>query len=172
MKKKNKKIKSYLFPIMAFLMLSFGITQGAVVTGTYVGAPTTNALVRTGYAIVSTVVLSTTNALGSMVHFIDNTNTTTVITNAAFTNRIVYTSNLVNNYVTTTGVTNFFTNRVQISQVVVAPAATNNLPHVAVYFVPGPNLPQIYTLDAIFAKGIVISNSTPGVTIAATYRGP
>lgn len=171
MKKKGKKIKSYLLPIAAFLMLSLGV-QGAVVTGVYVGAPTTNALVRTGYALVSTVTLLTTNALGTMVHFMDNATASNVYTNNAYTNRVVYTTNLVNNYVTTTGVTNYFTNRVQISATTVAPAATNNLPYVAVFYVPGPNLPQVFTVDSIFARGIVISNSTAGLTISANYRGP
>jgi len=161
-------IKYIMFVVMLFCITS----QAAVVTGVYNGAPTTNAIVRSGGALVSTVTLSTSNALGTMVHIFDSSLVVPTNLLAAYTNRVVYTTNLVNNYVTTTGVTNFHTNLVQISRNEAKAAATIYLPAVATYFIPGVNTPQTFTLDAVFAKGIVVSNSTPGATVIVNYRAP
>ena len=172
MQKIKKKIKTYMLSVAMLLCIALPI-HADIITGTYLTTAPTNALIRGGGALVSTVTIYTTNALGTMVHFYDSgTNNTPTYVVATYTNRAVYTTNLVNNYTTTTGVTNYLTNLVQISRNYAVPQTTNTFPYVAAYFIPGVNTPYTFTLDAVFARGVAVSNSTAGASIVVNYRRP
>lgn len=101
------------------------------------------------------------------VKFYDTTATNLLYTNGSYVSRSTYISNIVNNYTTTTGITNYTTNRVAYTLTVTNAAATNTLPVAAVWSIPA-NTEIVLDVDLKFSKGIVV-NANTNATVNIVY---
>lgn len=161
--------------LFTILTLAFAINfVNGQATQTYV----TNNM-SSGIATVSTtggILLSltayTTNIAPTFLRFYDGYYTAT---NGAYTNYIVYTTNVVTSYITTTGITNNLTNLV-IKTVANPVAAVSGAPATPVLTLVVPGAPAsgfaplVWNDGLIFGRRLTLSNSLTGLTILGTYR--
>ncbi len=135
-------------------------------------------LVLTNALIVQSLQMSATSAGAFVLQLLDNNVPSSVFTNAAITNFVARTTNVVTTLVGAAGVTNIFTNTVIVFDTTIIAANTNvsilPLAYLAVnanesLFIPGP---------FICSKGLVVKNLSAegtnvlGGSIIVNYRRP
>jgi len=90
-------------------------------------------------------------------------------TNAAYTNRVTYSTNYVYSFVGYNGFTNWYTNSGVWTINVSNPANTNVLPVMFGAVVAGGTY-AVYNTDALFANGITVGCTGTNVAIVVNYR--
>lgn len=102
------------------------------------------------------------------VRLYDNNAASITYTNGAYTNVVQYATNWVVDVVTSTGITNHYTNSSIFTDKRVAAAATNSYSPFSILYVAA-NTPLTVALDATLARGLVVSNSTTNITAIFNY---
>jgi len=141
---------------------------GKTVSGSAVAVGITQPVTTPG--VLQGVGFSTTSATGSIVYLYDGP---PVISMPAYTNTVRYQSNVVTSYITTTGLTNTFTNSVQVVGKV--PVAANPATPVQAFLtvmVPPAGEIISFETDNIFSKSLYISNNAAGLSYTIFYRLP
>lgn len=153
-----------LFQIV--LALAFGAQLHAA---EYIGSNlvATNTAVVATPVIVSSVTVFSTNTVPTLVRLYDGALTNVT---SAYTNYTTYTTNLIVNYVTTSGITNKYTNDVIWRSPNVVAAATNNTTPTVSFVAPAANVPLTITGPWIFGKSVTLSNNLAGLSVIMTYR--
>lgn len=132
-------------------------------------AASTNHTILTSPLILQSITLWSTNTSPTTVKFFDNWATST---NTAWTNLVVSVAAVVTNFVTSSGVTNSFTNTVQ---------KVTSTAHAAAIVVPTPILTVtvpasgvLVTLDdpIFFTKRLTLDVSAAGLSFNMSYRNP
>lgn len=150
--------------------------------------PSQSVYVTNNMAASATTIISKSIDVGQLTFWTTNTSTTLVylydgaITNvtAAYTNYTTYSTNIVSNYVTTTGTTNSLTNHVIYNAAVAVAAATNNSSPYVTIVVPGSLIANAagqfvtYTppTELVFRNKLTLSNSAAGLNGVISYRNP
>lgn len=145
-------------------------TVAFTVQTNFITAVTTNLILLTNPCKIANIqLIAGANATnGFQVDLFDNNATNVTITNAAFTNRVEFTTNQVTTTISPlTGVTNIFTNLQFFETNIVFGTATNNLPFRSFFAVTGTG--SSYNVSIINDKGIMVRASTNGI-VAVTYR--
>jgi len=153
------------------LVASLITTANAAVVATSMTTNDSYWVILTNSAHLGEVTLISTSSV--VVRFFDttaaaNSSASVTYTNGAYTNIVIYTTNLVNNYTTSTGVTNYFTNSVLWTATSSAAAATNNYSPFSILYAAA-NVPFTVNLNKDLMRGLVVSNSTTNVTIITRY---
>lgn len=160
-----------------FLSLIIGLTasvaniNAAVVSGSML-ATNADSVVSTPLVITKLTLWSTNTTTPSIVYLYDGW---TLQTNTAYTNYTSARTAVASTYVTTTGVTNSFTNYVfKTTANPVAAATVVNNP-TATFVVPTSG--ELLTIDneeagLIFGRQLSISNSADGLNYVIQYRSP
>lgn len=112
-----------------------------------------------------TVVPQGTNVV---TYVYDLADTTLTYTNASYTNFVTYITNQVTSFVTTTGVTNSWTNTVKYVDVYTTGAATNSYTPIATYATPSASI-GTFTTPLQLRRGLTISNDV-AATVIVGYR--
>jgi len=149
------------------LLLSFGVAFGASgsLSFTLVGTNQV-ALTNGGYILDSIQVIpSGTNTTTRIFDWNDKVLT---YTNDAYVTRTSYMTNLVTTWVTTTGVTNSFTNRVNYTLVLTNAASTNVVVPMFTVTTPAGTV-GTYTLGFPLINGLTVSNDVTS-TVIYNYR--
>lgn len=134
-------------------------------------AASTNHFLIQGPALVSKILLSTTNDTPTIVKLYDGF---PYIINTAWTNYVTYTTNITTSYITSTGTTNEVTRTVVQVAPQVNAAATNSQPPLLTFSVDKLN-PVEFSVPGntvIFSRRVTLDNSLIGVNAAIQYRSP
>lgn len=121
---------------------------------------------------VSTIQVSASSSNAATVIFYDTAYGSNVYAVAENITRSNYVTNMVSTYVTTTGVTNYLTNRVLYTASVTNAANANTpLPASATFTVPA-GLTTTFPVELVFSRGVLVKANT-NVTVNVTYQsGP
>lgn len=156
------------FSVIAGLLIAIPVfSQTAMVTNT---AARTSFLLLSGAGSISSLqLIGGTNAV--TLTFYDNSSDDTTYSYAQYTRPYSYTTTLTSNYVTLTGITNYYTNSVIMTTNRVYAAATNTLPSLGTYYVPASTLVTVPAPAIMFGKGIVLgtSSSNNSAQVIMTY---
>lgn len=154
-----------------FLVLCLVASMGAIhaqqVTSTNLHLADTYILLSTPKVVNSITLMSLTNQI---VRVYDNANTNLFHAHGAYTNFVTYNTNIVTSYVTTTGLTNTFTNTVLWTTSSAVAAGSNALAPVFTYAVPAGNIPVTFMDSAIFSRGVAVSNMSTNISIIINHR--
>lgn len=164
-------MKSFLTKFL-FIIALIGLTYSAHSAQIVVNA-TTNGfyLLSTNRASVYSVEVTSANPAVITLYDCDSVAAPffgTNYTNAAYTSRIAYSTNLVTSYVGTTGFTNWYTNAGLFTLTTTNAANTNALPSMAAFVVSGGTY-AVYNIDALFARGICATITT-NASMVINYR--
>ena len=156
------------FSVVAGLLLALPAFGQSVLT-TNVAGRTSFLLLSGGGSVNSLQLVGGTNAV--TLTFYDNNADDTTYTNAAYTRPYSYTTTLTSNYVTLTGITNYYTNSVIMTTNRAYAAATNTLPALGTYYVPASTLVTVTDPAIMFGKGVVVgtSSSNNSAQVIMTY---
>ena len=149
------------------------VTAQAQFSGKTVSASAVPAGISTPVAsagVLQGVGFSTTSATGSLVYLYDGP---PVVSMPAYTNVYRFNTNQVTTYITSTGLTNTFTNTVQMvsKQPIAANPATPIQPFLTVMVPPSGEVIS-FEADNIFSKSLFISNNIAGLSYTIFYRLP
>lgn len=162
---KNKTMKRFLLTISLLVAtLNVSAQQFFVTNALPAGA---KALVNEACVLNNIQLLSATNAI---IRIYDG-----AITNAvgAYTNYTVFSTNLVTTFITTTGLTNTFTNTVLFTSATAVAAATNNTPPIITLVVPANSItPITFNGPIAFTKNLTLSNDVGIVSCVINFRQP
>ncbi len=130
------------------------------------------ATVATAPLILLNMTAWSTNSSPTILYLYDGYYT---LTNGAYTNYTVYTTNVAVSYVTTTGITNQYTNTVlkTVANAVAAKSGEVASPTVTVVIPAAPSSGSaLVTFDdmTVFGRRLTISNSATGLNLVARYR--
>jgi len=155
-----------LFIFLIVLVVSLFTSRAAV--GITTMSDNINWICLTNSAHLESVTFFSTNS--GMVFLTDHSTNSYDLryTNGAYTNITIYITNLVNNYVTSTGTTNYFTNTVLWTAKSAMPAATNYYQPFAIFYVEA-NVPITINLDKDLMRGLVTRPETITGTIIYNY---
>ena len=157
-------MKKLLLTISLLAALNASAQQFFVTNSLAAGART---LVNEAIVLNNLQLLSTSN---TVIRLYDGALTNIV---GAYTNYSTFSTNLVTVNVTTTGITNTFTNTVLYTLAQAVTAATNNTPPIATVLVPAnPTVPVILNGPIIFTKYMTLSNDSGTVSAIVNYRQP
>ena len=161
-------MKKLILAILTGIVL-LGVTPTkAAVTSTNSTTGEVFTLLTTGGKVIDyiTVVPAGTNVI---TRIYDLPDTYLVYTNTAYTNFVTYVTNQVNTFVTTTGITNSWTNTVKYVDVYTVAASTNNsYTPVATYATPSASI-GTFTDRLVLNRGLTISNNV-AATVIVGYR--
>ena len=156
------------FSVIVGLLFALPVFSQSVLTTNLAGGSSFLLLSGAG-SVQSLQLIGGTNAV--TVTFYDNDSNGTTYTSAAYTRPYSYTTTLTSNYVTLTGITNYYTNSVIMTTNRAYAAATNTLPALGTYYVPASTLVTVTDPVIVFGKGLVVGTSSTNnsAQVIATY---
>lgn len=156
--------------LIAALIGSFALSVKAELSASTNGGGTFVLLSSRAHA--STIILTGTNTTTVYLYDMNTlaapyfgTNTT----NAAYTSKASYPTNIATSFVDYQGLTNWYTNTGTYTYLVTNAVGTNALTPIAVLSV-GSGIPVVYTGDWLFSKGISVRSPSQTVGITVTYQ--
>lgn len=159
-----------------FLSIVLGLLAVNASAATYIGsnlAASTNIAATTTPIVLTSIQLSTTNDTPVIVEFLDGGPTTVI---PQYTSYSTYTTNLVNEHITSTGTTNVVTNTVVYVYATVNDAVTNETSAKITLMVDKYNpvtfVPPSYVTGVIFSEKLTLQTSAAGVNAVVRYRNP
>lgn len=165
MKDLFKNIKSLVLGLALTCATAFG--QGAYYSTNNLtaGAHTLVAVPATAFSLT----LFSTNTAPTIVYLFDGAVTNVI---GAYTNVVQYVTNQVTTYITTTGLTNTFTNRVLYTDYQAMTASTNAANPLVSLVIPPTGEIITYPLspNLVFARSIILSNALTGASVVLNYR--
>lgn len=117
--------------------------------------------------VVESIMIVSTNA--AVIKLFDGPSTNVV---AAKTNITTFPTNQVTTFVTTTGITNTFTNNVLYTLVQSGAQVTNNVNPLLVTFVAANSAPLVLNTPFVCSSNLTYNISATGVSLSVNYRLP
>lgn len=126
-------------------------------------------LITNACKIAQVQVLGGAAGTTTIVQLYDNNATNTTYTNVAYTNILIYPTNIVQTTVSPlTGVTNIYTNSMLFETNTGVAAATNGI-RFSTFAAPGGTI-ATYSVDIINVKGLLLTSSSTNGSVFITYR--
>lgn len=157
-----------IISIIALALFITGVAQAATVVQTMTTA--TNYVALTGNYMISSITLAGPST-GTSIKLFDQSDGTTNLATGIYVTYATYTSNLVQNVVTTTGITNFMTNSYAYTLAVTNAAATNGLPILATLVAPTATaVTFVFEAPIAVVKGLTFACTSSNTTAVVNYN--
>lgn len=155
--------------IIGLTLVSCLVANASTFSTNNLAASTNHTILTTPFKLES-ITLFSTNLTPTIVKLIDGW---VVSTNTAFTNYVQFSSNVVSSVITSTGVTNQYTNTVLMIDPVITAATTNGSPYVQkTIVVPGNNTLITVQGPISFSRRLTVDSSLTGLSFVMEYSSP